>query len=110
MAKLRTLQPRVKVLRQSIATATPVSVQRVTGRALQRRRLELWTAGPVCAMCGRVVEYPGGFELDHKLALEHGGDDSAGNCQLLCIHVEIIDGQRVKTGCHVNKTAEERKV
>lgn len=60
-------------------------------------------------MCGRVVEYPAGFELDHRLALEHGGTDSEDNWQLLCVRVEYIDGQRVKTGCHVEKTAAERK-
>ena len=60
-------------------------------------------------MCGRVVAYPDGFELDHRLALEHGGGDSAENWQILCIRVEYIDGQRIKTGCHVDKTAIERK-
>ena len=108
MAKLKMLKPRLEAVRHVATKATAVSVQRVTGRALQRRRLEAWTASPFCAMCDRVVEYPGGFELDHRVALEHGGPDTPDNWQVLCIRVEYIDGQRIKTGCHVNKTAEER--
>lgn len=109
MTKLTMLKPRLQVARPAIQRPTAVSVKRLTGRALQRRRLELWTADPCCAKCGRVVEYPVGFELDHRLALEHGGGDSEDNWQLLCIYVEYIDGQRVKTGCHVDKTATERR-
>lgn len=30
------------------------------------------------------------------------------NCQVLCVHVEMIDGRRVKTGCHVSKSALEQ--
>lgn len=79
-----------------------VADRRITGRKLQARRLALWTADPHCAMCGRVVEYPHGFELDHKVPLGLGGEDVEENCQLLC--VDAPDGT---PGCHSRKTADD---
>lgn len=110
MAKLKMLQP--KLARQ--AYTPPVKVarvadRRITGRRLQARRYSVWLKNPVCAACGRTVAYPSGFELDHIVPLELGGEDTEENSQVMCVHVQVIDGQRVKTGCHVNKTAEERR-
>ncbi|MEV8518660.1 HNH endonuclease signature motif containing protein [Dyella marensis] len=72
------------------------SEKRITGRALQRRRQRIWTQDPRCAHCGRVTEYPSGFELDHRVPLHQGGDDVDSNCQVLCAGPD---------GCHARKTA-----
>lgn len=61
----------------------------------------MWQKSPHCAHCGRLVDYPYGFELDHIVALTNGGPDVEANCQLLCVHYET-DG--TKLGCHVVKT------
>lgn len=71
---------------------------RLAGRALQARRLRVWTRDPNCAMCGRLTDYPSGFELDHKTPLSKGGQDVEDNCQVLCKGAE---------GCHQRKTAED---
>lgn len=71
---------------------------RLAGRALQARRLAVWTRDPTCAMCGRLTDYPGGFELDHTVPLFKGGKDTEANCQVLCKGVN---------GCHHKKTAED---
>ena len=63
----------------------------------------MWTASPTCAHCGRMTIYPYGFELDHKVALDHGGQDSEANMQVLCVYYE---GGR-KVGCHVAKTEQD---
>lgn len=54
-------------------------------------------------MCGVLVAYPAGFELDHIKSLDHKGSDTDDNCQVLCIDV---DG--VKVGCHRIKTAQDQ--
>lgn len=68
---------------------------RVSGRALQKRRLKLWTIEPCCAMCGRLTDWPGGFELDHRVPLFKGGLDVDSNLQVLCSGLD---------GCHAKKT------
>lgn len=55
---------------------------RTRGRALQALRLRTWSADPYCKMCGKLTEYPGGFELDHVVPLFKGGDDTT--VQILC--------------------------
>lgn len=42
---------------------------RIRGRALQARRLRVWTADPTCKRCGRLTRFPDGFELDHIVPL-----------------------------------------
>lgn len=74
------------------------SLPRLAGRALQKRRLSVWTRDPTCAMCGRLTDYPDGFELDHKTPLFKGGQDTEDNCQVLC---------KGPSGCHNRKTAED---
>lgn len=76
----------------------------MTGRALQDRRLKMWTANPHCAACGRYVLFPSGFELDHITPLHMGGEDAEGNTQILCVERDPFGN---KTGCHAEKTAGE---
>jgi 5-methylcytosine-specific restriction endonuclease McrA len=109
MAKLHMHKPN----HLRIADTQPLKVQvvadrRITGRRLQARRLDVWSRNPKCAACGRVVAYPSGFELDHIVPLFMGGEDVEENCQVLCVHVQMIDGLRIKTGCHVLKSASEQ--
>jgi 5-methylcytosine-specific restriction protein A len=80
-------------------------VHRLRGRALQTARLRIWTAAPHCAMCGRLVAYPAGFELDHIVGVAHheSSNDDA-NMQVLC--VDKVDGRDV--GCHAAKSSAER--
>jgi 5-methylcytosine-specific restriction endonuclease McrA len=82
----------------SRATAPTPSEQRMAGRKLQARRLRVWSASPHCAECGKLTDYPNGFDLDHKVALDNGGQDTDENCQVLCNGPD---------GCHVRKTARD---
>lgn len=73
---------------------------RLRGRKLQATRLRIWGADPHCAMCRKLVAFPGGFELDHKTAILKDGSNDDDNLQVLCVEVRV----GVKTGCHVIKT------
>lgn len=81
---------------------------RLRGRKLQVARLRIWAKDPHCAKCRAYVEFPSGFELDHKQALSTAVDktkvNADTNLQVLCIH---RDEQGNKTGCHVDKTARD---
>ncbi|RYF50296.1 MAG: HNH endonuclease [Comamonadaceae bacterium] len=74
---------------------------RLRGRALQARRLKVWTKNPRCAACGRLTAFPEGFQLDHKVPLFKAGKDTEENCQVLCV------GRAGKPGCHDRKTADD---
>jgi 5-methylcytosine-specific restriction endonuclease McrA len=95
MAKLNTLQPRLGAQQNRLAGTS--AVKRMTGNGLQRRRLAVWTKSPHCAACGRLVQFPHGFELDHITPLHKGGADSEDNCQVLC----------APNGCHDIKTRKD---
>lgn len=95
MAKLTTLKPRLAVANTQRLTPMTVSDNRITGWRLQERRKRLWENNPCCAICGRLTEYPHGFELDHRVPLYMGGPDIDDNCQILC------NGE---DGCHRTKT------
>jgi 5-methylcytosine-specific restriction protein A len=98
VSRLRTLVARIPMLAQRrVATLTTASY-RMTGRALQARRLRIWVKSPYCAACGRLVAMHE-FELDHTVALTNGGADTDANCQVLC---NAPDG-----GCHRAKTARD---
>jgi len=102
--KLRTLKPAVRNLTPPAARRGGSADIRMAGRRLQDRRLKMWVKSPVCASCGKVVDYPNGFELDHKVRLSDGGADTEDNCQILC---NWFDERGEKKGCHVEKTAVE---
>lgn len=66
---------------------------RLRGRGLQARRLRVWTKDPHCQMCKRLVAYPDGFELDHKVTVHKVGEDLNDDAvQCLC------------HACHLTKT------
>jgi 5-methylcytosine-specific restriction protein A len=73
----------------------PLGVKRLAGRKLQATRLRLWAKGPLCKTCNRLTRYPDGFELDHKLPIHKGGDNTDGNLQILCPE------------CHLKKSADD---
>lgn len=100
---LKTIKSTLPRLVSSLKPAPTPSDQRITGRRLQARRHRIWRASPYCAMCGRLTDWPYGFELDHVVALANGGADIDANCQVLCVS---IDGG-VKAGCHIDKTAQD---
>lgn len=102
--RLRTLKPSMRQLTAGVRRAPTPSDQRMAGNALQRRRLRLWSARPCCAACGRLTDWPRGFELDHVVRLADGGPDEDHNCQVLCVW---WDEQGKKQGCHAVKTASE---
>jgi 5-methylcytosine-specific restriction endonuclease McrA len=58
---------------------------RLRGRRAQARRLRLWSADPCCAGCGRLTDWPDGFQADHIVALHKGGEDKDHNMQVLCL-------------------------
>jgi len=100
---------RLQTLKPSIGTQAPrlkpltTSDNRMSGSALQARRLKMWTETPHCAMCGRLTQYPYGFQLDHIMALCNGGRDTEANCQILCVDHDDMPG------CHSIKTREDMK-
>ena len=73
------------------------AAKRLRGRRLLARndrikRRDAYT----CQACGRVTEHG---EVDHKIPLAQGGDDSDGNLQWLCAGPQ---------GCHLAKTMREQ--
>ena len=96
--KLKTLKPRFKTLDTRTAKPDTVASRRVTGRSLQNKRWQLWKKNPHCAMCGRLVAYPYGFDMDHVVPLALGGADDESNVQILCNGPE---------GCHAAKTRQD---
>lgn len=105
MTRLKSVAARMAMAQQLMLKPVAVADRRITGRVLQSRRYSVWLRDPRCAVCGIGVLYPRGFELDHKVRLADGGDDTEENCQVLCVRYELRDGQRVKAGCHAEKSA-----
>lgn len=97
MTRLKTLGQRVPMAprRQGVQRSAD---RRMTGRALQERRLRVWERdNHCCAECGQLVA-PHEFELDHTVPLFLGGADTDENCQVLCAGPD---------GCHRRKTARD---
>jgi len=62
----------------------PEAAKRMTGRALQRARAELFARDPLCAECRRQGVVTLATQRDHVIPLEEGGQDVAANTQGLC--------------------------
>ena len=92
MGRLKTIKARIKQVESRLAPPKRVRESRTTGRALQKRRLAVWSRDPHCAHCRQLTVFPSGFNLDHILALGNGGEDTDANSQVLCL------------ACHGKKT------
>ena len=65
-------------------------------RLTDQQRAALFLArGGKCECCGRRIRAGEIWHLDHRIALENGGDNSDGNLSVLC------------TWCHKDKTKED---
>jgi len=72
-----------------------MSVQRIRGATLQRRRKLWFTLHPLCVACQKKGVTSMATELDHVVPLFKGGADDQSNLQGLC------------PTCHEQKTADD---
>jgi len=91
-------------LPQRLTPSSTPSTNRVAGRELQRIRWRLWTKDPHCVDCARVTAYPNGFEVDHDVALELGGKDTAENRRLRCIECHAAKTRRDNAAARAERT------
>jgi 5-methylcytosine-specific restriction protein A len=77
------------------APMTACSPKRITGRRLQERRERKRRENPLCVHCEANGITRIWTQLDHTIALEHGGPDTYENTQGLC------------DACHDVKTLEQ---
>lgn len=95
MAKLTTLKPRLKVINTSRIKPVYGEQRRISGSARVGLKRRIWVRdGAHCCMCCRAVDLHES-ELDHRVALQFGGDNSERNLWTLC------------TECHARKSARE---
>lgn len=92
MARLTTVKPRVAFARQRIVSHY---VERIRGRANQRRRERILSAQPLCVLCQAEDRVALATEVDHVVPLWKGGSEDDSNCQGLC------------AACHKAKSARE---
>lgn len=95
MSKLKTLQPRLKAIDTRRIKPVYGENRRVSGsaRVSLKRRIYVRDGGH-CCMCNRVVDLHDS-ELDHRIALQFGGDNDEDNVWTLCIE------------CHTGKSSRE---
>ncbi|HAU4359682.1 HNH endonuclease [Klebsiella oxytoca] len=95
MGKLKTLQPRLKAIDTRRIKPIYGEHRRVSGsaRISLKRRIYVRDGGH-CCMCGHVVDLHDS-ELDHRIALQFGGDNDERNVWTLCI------------ACHSGKSSRE---
>lgn len=95
MSKLTTLKPRLKAIDTRRIKPIYGEQRRISGSARVglKRRIYARDSGH-CCMCNRVVDLTDS-ELDHRIALQFGGDNSESNLWTLC------------TECHAGKSARE---
>ena len=76
----------------------PDSPKRVTGRKLQRKREQLFSARPLCAECDRHGRVSLATQRDHIVSLAEGGQDVDENTQGLCdeCHAAKSEAERVR--------------
>ncbi|AVJ17207.1 HNH endonuclease [Serratia sp. MYb239] len=95
MAKLTTLQPRLKAMDTRRIKPVYGEKRRVSGSARYNMKRQIYVRdGGHCCMCDRVVDLHDS-ELDHRIALQFGGNNDASNLWTLC------------TECHAGKSARE---
>ncbi|HBQ6911556.1 TPA: HNH endonuclease [Klebsiella pneumoniae] len=95
MAKLTTLKPRLKVIDTRRIKPVYGEHLRISGGARVSLKRRIWVRDSgQCCMCSRVVDLHES-ELDHRIALQFGGDNSEQNLWTLC------------TECHAGKSARE---
>ncbi len=95
MAKLKTLQPRLKAIDTRRIKPIYGEQRRISGSArLSLKRRIFVRDGGQCCMCGRIVDLSDS-ELDHRIALQFGGDNTESNLWTLCCT------------CHTGKSARE---
>lgn len=95
MAKLRTLQPRLKPVNTHRIKPVYGEQRRISGsaRVALKRRIYARDGGH-CGLCDCVVDLHDS-ELDHRVALQFGGGNDEANLWTLC------------TVCHSGKSARE---
>lgn len=95
MAKLATLKPRLKVIDTRRIKPVYGEQRRISGSARVGLKRRIWVRdGGHCCICARAVDLHES-ELDHRIALQFGGDNSERNLWTLC------------TECHAGKSARE---
>ena len=101
MARVKMLQPSIAVLGASMVERKPWHSdnehRRLSGRALQQARLELFSREPLCRKCKANGRTSVATQRDHIIPLAEGGTEEDSNIQALC------------EPCHGEKTAEEAK-
>jgi 5-methylcytosine-specific restriction protein A len=75
--------------------AKAIPAHRIRGRKLQAIRAGHFRANPLCVRCQAIGRVALATELDHKIALANGGEDTESNRQGLC------------ADCHKAKTRED---
>lgn len=95
MGKLKTLRPRLKSIDTRRIKPVYGENRRISGSARVglKRRIYVRDGGH-CCVCGRVVDLHDS-ELDHRIALQFGGDNETTNLWTLCIE------------CHSGKSSRE---
>lgn len=84
--------------------------KRIRGRALQAIRERVLRAAPLCVLCAAQGRVRAAVQVDHIIAVTHGGDDDAyddSNRQSLCAECHASKtradlGQRQRNACDVN--------
>lgn len=97
MAKLTTLKPRLRAADTRRVKPPSYNPARISGQAHAIARRQTYSRdGGRCCLCGRVVDFLSS-EMDHRIALQFGGNNELPNLWTLC------------KPCHASKTATERR-
>lgn len=95
MSKLTTMKPRLKVIDTRRLKPVYGEQRRVSGSARVSLKRRIYKRdGGRCCMCGRVVDLHDS-QLDHRVALQFGGNNDETNLWTIC------------TECHTGKSARE---
>ena len=81
--------------------------KRIRGRRLQRIRARLLRGQPLCVHCLEVGIVKGAIQIDHRIPLFQGGEDTDENRQNLCDECHKAKtvterGDTLRLGCDVN--------